>query len=105
MVGARVRRQHIAYAEGRGLSRRRACACYPWRGKRSSTSDGWWREMLAGKYPRYGHRTIQIVLERRGHALGTDRMYRLWRQQGLQLPWKRPPTGGDQSPPAYRRRR
>jgi hypothetical protein len=26
MVGARVRRQQVAYAEGRGLSRRRACA-------------------------------------------------------------------------------
>ena len=26
MVGARVRRQQVAYAQGRGLSRRRACA-------------------------------------------------------------------------------
>jgi putative transposase len=26
LVGARVRRQQVAYAEGRGLSRRRACA-------------------------------------------------------------------------------
>ena len=26
MVGARVRRQQVIYAEGRGLSRRRACA-------------------------------------------------------------------------------
>ena len=26
MVGARVRRQQVTYAEGRGLSRRRACA-------------------------------------------------------------------------------
>ena len=26
MVGARVRRQQVAYAEGRGLSSRRACA-------------------------------------------------------------------------------
>ena len=26
MVGARVRRQQVAYADGRGLSRRRACA-------------------------------------------------------------------------------
>lgn len=26
MVGARVRRQQVDYAEGRGLSRRRACA-------------------------------------------------------------------------------
>ena len=45
---------------------------------------------LAGQYPRYGYRTIRIFLERQGHALGTDRMYRLWRQQGLQVPKKRP---------------
>jgi hypothetical protein len=30
----------------------------------------------------YGYRTIRIFLERQGHALGTDRMYRLWRQEG-----------------------
>src|SRR5687768_967376 len=45
---------------------------------------------LAAQYPRYGYRTIRIFLERQGHALGTDRMYRLWRQEGLQVPKKRP---------------
>ena len=45
---------------------------------------------LAGQYPRYGYRTIRIFLEREGHVLGTDRMYRLWRQEGLQVPKKRP---------------
>jgi putative transposase len=44
----------------------------------------------AGQYPRYGYRTIRIFLERQGHVLGTDRMYRLWRQEGLQVPKKRP---------------
>jgi putative transposase len=33
---------------------------------------------------------IRIVLEREGHVLGIDRMYRLWRQEGLQVPKKRP---------------
>src|SRR5687768_14607926 len=45
---------------------------------------------LAAQYPRYGYRTIRIFLERQGHTLGTDRMYRLWRQAGLQVPKKRP---------------
>ncbi len=36
------------------------------------------------------HATLAIFLERQGHALGTDRMYRLWRQEGLQVPKKRP---------------
>ena len=45
---------------------------------------------LAAQYPRYGYRTIRIFLERQGHVLGTDRMYRLWRQEGLQVLKKRP---------------
>jgi putative transposase len=45
---------------------------------------------LAAQYPRYGYRTIRIFLERQGHALGVDRMYRLWREAGLQVPKKRP---------------
>ena len=45
---------------------------------------------LAAQYPRYGYRTIRIFLERQGHTVGTDRMYRLWRQEQLQVPKKRP---------------
>ena len=99
MVGARVRRQQVAYAEGRGLSRRRACAVL----SVARSTIGYVSRLvardapglvplrtLAGQYPRYGYRTIRIFLERQGHALGTDRMYRLWRQEGLQVPKKRP---------------
>ena len=99
MVGARVRRQQVAYAEGRGLSRRRACALLSVaRSAMGYVSTLIARDAdvlppmktLAGQYPRYGYRTIRIFLERQGHALGTDRMYRLWRQEGLQVPKKRP---------------
>lgn len=45
---------------------------------------------LAGQYPRYGYRRIRIFLGRDGHAMGTDRAYRLWRTEGLQVPRKRP---------------
>src|SRR5688500_19179182 len=99
MVGARVRRQQVAYAEGRGLSRRRACALL----SVARSTIGYVSRLigpdadvvaplrtLAAQYPRYGYRTIRIFMERQGHVLGTDRMYRLWRQEGLQVPRKRP---------------
>jgi len=99
MVGARVRREQVAYAEGRGLSRRRACALLSVaRSTLGYVSTLIARDAsvmppmqtLAAQYPRYGYRTIRIFLERQGHGLGTDRMYRLWRQAGLQVPKKRP---------------
>src|SRR5688500_7793234 len=99
MVGARVRRQQVAYARSRGLSGRRACALLSVaRSMLGYVSRLIARDApvlpavrtLAGQYPRYGYRTIRIFLEREGHRLGTDRMYRLWRQEGLQVPKKRP---------------
>lgn len=99
MVGARVRRQQVAFAETRGLSCRRACALL----SVARSTVGYVSRLvtrdadglpplrtLAAQYPRYGDRTIRIFLERQGHVLGTDRMYRLWRQEGLQVPKKRP---------------
>ena len=99
MVGARVRRQQVAYAESRGLSCRRACALL----SVARSTIGYESRLiardaevlapmrtLAAQYPRYGYRTIQIFLERQGHRLGADRMYRLWRQARLQVPRKRP---------------
>src|SRR5574339_487568 len=99
MVGARVRRQQVVYAEGRGLSRRRACALL----SVARSTIGYTSRLVArdapvlptlrtvaAQYPRYGYRTIRIFLEREGHVLGTDRMYRLWRDAGLQVPKRRP---------------
>jgi hypothetical protein len=67
MVGARVRRQQVAYAEGRGLSRRRACALL----SVARSTIGYVSRLigrdadvvppmrtLAAQYPRYGYRTI-----------------------------------------------
>ena len=99
MVGARVRRQQVAYARSRGLSSRRACALLSIaRSTASYTSRltakdapalGVMRE-LAGQYPRYGYRKIRIFLDRRGHAMSPERAYRLWRSAGLQVPRRRP---------------
>ncbi len=99
MVGARVRRQQVAYAYGRGLSSRRACALlsvarstlgYQSRlAVRDAPAIAVMRE-LAGQYPRYGYRQIRIFLKRAGHAMSTDRTHRLWRQAALQVPRRRP---------------
>jgi putative transposase len=99
MVGARVRRQQVAYAVRRGLSSRRACALlsvarstlgYKSRLEvRDAPAVVVMRE-LAGQYPRYGYRRIQIFLRRAGHAMSAARTHRLWRQAGLQVPRRRP---------------
>jgi putative transposase len=91
MVGARVRRQQVAYAQGRGLSSRRACALMSVaRSTLGYTSRLATRDQpvvvamreLAGQYPRYGYPKIRIFLARQGHAMSPDRAHRLWRQAG-----------------------
>ncbi len=99
MVGARVRRQQVAYARTRGLSDRRACALlcvarstlgYQSRlAVRDAPAVDAMRR-LAAQYPRYGYRRIRIFLKREGHMMSTDRTHRLWRQAGLQVPRRRP---------------
>ena len=99
MVGARVRRQQVAYAQGRGLSSRRACALlsvarstlgYQSRlAVRDAPAIAAMRA-LADQYPRYGYRRIRIFLKRAGHAMSPDRTHRLWRQAALQVPRRRP---------------
>jgi putative transposase len=99
MVGARVRRQQVAYACSRGLSGRRACAVlsvarstlgYQSRlAVRDAPVVAAMRE-LAAQYPRYGYRRIRIFLRRAGHLMSPDRAHRLWRQEGLQVPRRRP---------------
>jgi putative transposase len=89
----------VAYAQGRGLSGRRACALL----SVARSTLGYVSRLiardapvlpamrtLAGQYPRYGYRTIRIFLDRQGHVMSADRMYRLWRQEALQVPKKRP---------------
>lgn len=99
MVSASVRRQQVAFIQRRGLSLRRACALlrvprstigYESRlAKRDAPVLDAMHE-LAGQYPRYGYRRIQVFLERRGIKIGIDRTHRLWRLARLQVPRKRP---------------
>lgn len=45
---------------------------------------------LAKEYGRYGYRTITWLLHREGWAVGKDRVYTIWGQEGLQVPQKQP---------------
>lgn len=99
MVGARVRRQQVAYARSRGLSSRRACALlmvarstlgYESRLAARDAPALMAMRRLAAQYPRYGYRRIRIFLRREGHVMSTDRTHCLWRQAGLQVPRRRP---------------
>ena len=98
MVSAAARRRQVAFARARGLSQRRACRLlsvarsslsYVSRlEERDAPALEAMRE-LAGRYPRYGYRRIQVFLARQGFPMSADRTYRLWRQGGLQVPRKR----------------
>lgn len=99
MVSAGTRRQQVAFVCQRGRSIRRACELlsvarsalrYESRlAQRDAPVVAMMRD-LAGQYPRYGYRRIQVFLERRGEVMSADRAHRLWRQAGLQVPRKRP---------------
>lgn len=99
MVSARVRRHQVTYATGRGLSGRRACALlsvarstlsYQPRLPIKDAPAVAAMHRLAALYPRFGYRRIQVFMEREGFVMSPDRMHRLWRQNGLQVPRKRP---------------
>jgi len=99
MVSAPGRRREVAYAKSRGLPLRRACALFRTarsglrreskRAKADAPVVAQMRE-LAAQYPRYGYRTMQLLLIRRGASMSASRAYRLWRCAGLQVPRKRP---------------
>ena len=78
MVGARGRREQVAFAQARGLSRRRACAVL----SVARSTVGYQSRLtvrdapalqamrdLAGQYPRYGYRRIRIFLQRVGYPM------------------------------------
>jgi len=94
-----VRREQVALACERGLSKRRACelleiarsglSYQPVRAERDAPVVAAMRR-LAAQYPRYGYRRIRVFLRREGHPMSRQRAYRLWSHAGLQLPRRRP---------------
>jgi putative transposase len=99
MVSAQARRQQVTFLRGRGLSQRRACALlsvarstmsYALRLPAKDAAALSTMRELAGRYPRFGYRRIQVFLGREGLAMSTDRVHRLWRAAALQVPRRRP---------------
>jgi putative transposase len=99
MVSAQARRAQVAYVRGRGVSQRRACALF----SVSRSTLGYQLRLprkdapvleamrdLSAQYPRFGYRRIHVFLGRRGFELSPDRVHRIWRSAGLQVPRKRP---------------
>ena len=48
---------------------------------------------LAIEYGRYGYRRIAVKLREAGWHVSTDRVQRIWRQEGLKVPQKQRPRG------------
>ncbi len=48
---------------------------------------------MAARYGRYGYRRITELLNRAGWDVGTDRVLRIWRREGLKVPSKQRPRG------------
>ena len=46
---------------------------------------------LAAQYGRYGYRRVTELLNRDGWDVGPDRVLRIWRREGLKVPWKQRP--------------
>jgi len=98
-VSSQARREQVALACERGLSKRRACELLEvarsglsYRSVRDERDAPTLEAMkrLAAQYPRYGYRRIRVFLRREGHSMSRHRAHRLWRLAGLQLPRKRP---------------
>jgi putative transposase len=99
MVSPQAPREQIAFVCQRGLSKRRACGLigiarsglsYQLRIPVKDAPVIEAMKRLSSHYPRYGYRRIRIFLGREGHAMGTGRAERIWREAKLQLPRKRP---------------
>ena len=45
---------------------------------------------MAAKFPRYGYRRIHVMLCREGYSCNRKRIQRLWRDEGLHVPRRKP---------------
>jgi putative transposase len=79
----------------RGLSQRHACelvsvqrssARYRPRGRSDEAETVALIREYAHEQPMYGYRIIAAMLKHDGYRINRKRVYRIWRQEGLQLP-------------------
>lgn len=94
-----VRRLHVAYATGRGLSQRRACtlmdvsrSALAYQSARAAKDAPVLarKAELSAHYPRYGYRRVAIFLARDGYPMSFSRAHRLSQLARLQVPQKPP---------------
>ncbi len=94
----------------RGVSERLACrtlglsrASYRYRGRADDGEAQRRRTLvvaLARRHPRYGYRRVAALLRRQGEAVGIKWVWRIWREEGLAVPRRRPrkPRAGGAAP-------
>lgn len=96
MVSPRDRRRAVEHLmTERGLSQRHAChlvniqrssARYEVRLRHDEGKSVALIRAYAEEQPMYGYRIIAAMLKQDGHQINRKRVYRIWRQEGLQLP-------------------
>ena len=99
MVSVPARREQVMYAHRRGLSLAKSCTLLSVSRSalryesRMDAKDAPVIEAMrrySAQFPRFGYRRINIYLEREGLQMSFDRTHRIWRQNDLQVPRKRP---------------
>ena len=98
MVGCTAGREVVAFIRTRKISERRACclvslnrkSCRYQKQARAGTDLIKRLSELASEHPRFGYRRIHALLKREDFNVNLKCVYRLWKQQNLSLPKKRP---------------
>ena len=99
MVSVPARRDQVLYAHKRGLSLTKSCTLLSvarsalryesrMRAKDAPVIEAMRR--WSAQFPRFGYRRINIYLDREGMPMSFDRTHRIWQQNSLQVPRKRP---------------
>lgn len=98
MVTVAARREAVEFIKEHNISERRGCrlvslnrkSCrYQTRRRAESGLIKRLRE-LAAERPRFGYRRIHALLKRENYEVNLKRVYRLWKQEKLSLPRRRP---------------
>lgn len=93
-----ARREAVEFIKTRHISERRGCrlvslnrkSCRYWKRHRTDSELIKWMRQLAIEHPRFGYRRIHALLKRKDFNVNLKCVYRLWKQQNLSLPKKRP---------------
>jgi len=98
VVSCAARREIVEYIKLRNISERRGCQLiglsrksYRYRHRRKPDRNLIIRiRQLAMQHPRFGYRRIWALLSRDGMKINLKKVYRLWKQESLGLPKRRP---------------